>query len=49
MDINKKSRGGMNMDKEKSFLYKLYDGNYIEETKNAIRVVFKYRYIESIL
>ncbi len=30
-------------------LYKLYDGNYIEETKNAIRVVFKYRYIESIL
>lgn len=30
-------------------LHKLYDGDYLEETKNAIRIVFKYRYVESIL
>lgn len=30
-------------------LYQLYEKDYIEEKKGAIRIIFKYKYVESIL
>lgn len=43
-------------DKEKSLtqfylenLHKLYEGDSLEETKNAVRVVLRYKYVTSIL